>query len=199
MLGAMTVAGLLLAAGAGRRMGSPKGLLRDADGTPWVARSARVLADGGCAPVVVVVGARGDEVGALVPPFALVVPAADWDRGMSASLRAGLAALAEVAAPDVVAAVVGLVDTPGVTAPVVRLVAQQALAAGPSGLARATYDGVPGNPVALGRAHWAAVAASVQGDEGARRYLAGRDVATVECGAVGSGADVDEPPRGGVN
>ncbi|HET6529482.1 MAG TPA: NTP transferase domain-containing protein, partial [Actinoplanes sp.] len=51
------VAGLLLAAGAGRRMGTPKALLRDPDGTAWVTRSARVLVAGGCRPVLVVVGA----------------------------------------------------------------------------------------------------------------------------------------------
>jgi nicotine blue oxidoreductase len=123
------------------------------------------------------------------------VTAADWERGMSASLRAGLGALAGVAGPDVVAVVVGLVDTPGVTADVVRLVADQARAGGREGLARAAYSGVPGNPVALGRAHWAGVAAGVRGDEGARRYLAARDVVLVECGAVGSGEDVDVPPR----
>lgn len=184
------VVGLLLAAGAGRRMGAPKGLLRDPDGTAWVARSAAVLRAGGCRDVGVVVGAAAPDVAALVPDGDRVVVAADWAEGMGASLRAGLAALAQ-APPDVVAAVVGLVDTPGVTAAVVaRLVAT----AGPDVLARAAFDGVPGHPVLLGRAHWAAVAASAAGDAGARGYLRGRsDVRLVECGDVGHGQDVDVP------
>jgi len=189
----MTVAAVLLAAGAGRRMGRPKGLVRDGDGTAWVTRSAQVLAAGGCVPVLVVVGARGDEVGALVPPPATAILAPGWAEGMGASLRAGLRALPEVAGPGAVAAVVGLVDTPGVTAPVIARLVARALAAGPAGLARAGYGGVPGHPVVLGRAHWAAVAARAGGDTGARGYLATRPVLLVECGDVGDGRDVDEP------
>jgi nicotine blue oxidoreductase len=196
------IAGLLLAAGAGRRMGLPKGLVRDADGTAWVTRSAQVLLDGGCAPVLVVVGASAAAVGALVPPGCRVVEAADWAEGMGASLRAGLTALAEDVepgsglgvGPDVVAVVVGLVDTPGVTPDVVRLVAAQALAAGPEGLARAAYDGVPGHPVALGRTHWSGVAATSRGDAGARTYLRDRSVTEVDCTGAGDGRDMDTPP-----
>lgn len=192
-----SIAGLLLAAGAGRRMGLPKGLVRDPDGTAWVTRSARVLAEGGCDPVVVVVGARGDEVAALVPSGALVVVAPGWAEGMGASLRAGLHALAGLPAPAAgpAGAVVGLVDTPGVTPDVVRLLVARALPAGPGGLARAAYRGVPGHPVVLGRDHWAPAAATARGDSGARAYLAGRDVVLVECSDVGDGRDVDEPPH----
>lgn len=195
------VVGLLLAAGAGRRMGGPKGLLRDPDGTPWVVRSARALLDGGCARVVVVTGASGPDVAALAASVAGVrtVPADDWAEGMGASLRAGLAALGAgtdvgtAAGPDV-AAVVGLVDTPGVTADVVARLVARARAGGPDGLARAAFGGVPGHPVALGRAHWDGVLAVARGDAGAREYLRGRDVALVECGDVGHGEDVDAPP-----
>jgi CTP:molybdopterin cytidylyltransferase MocA len=186
-----SVVGLLLAAGAGRRMGRPKGLVRGSDGQAWVTRSARVLADGGCRPVVVVVGAFAAEVGALVPAGCAVVESADWAEGMGASLRAGLVAVAERAPADAVAAVVGLVDTPGVGAEVVRLLVDRARSEGVEGLARAAYAGVPGHPVVLGRGHWAAVTASARGDAGARGYLAGRDVVLVECGAVGDGQDVD--------
>jgi len=189
-----SVVGLLLAAGVGRRMGRPKGLVRDPDGVAWVARSARVLAAGGCSPVVVVVGASADEVGALVPDDHLVVTAADWAEGMGASLRAGLGALAAGEGADAVAVavVVGLVDTPGVTARVVARL--RAAATGPEVLARAAYAGNPGHPVLLGAAHWAAVAAQASGDAGARAYLAGRPVLLVECGDLGSGEDVDRPP-----
>lgn len=187
------VAGLLLAAGAGRRMGRPKGLLTGPDGEAWVARAARVLANGGCGPVVVVVGAAAAEVSALVPRTCSVVEATDWAEGMGASLRAGLDAVAGRAGPQVVAAVVGLVDTPGVTADVVRLLVGRALAGGVDGLARAAYGGQPGHPVVLGRAHWAAVVAMARGDAGARGYLAAHDVVLVECGGVGDGQDVDGP------
>ncbi|MCG5440355.1 NTP transferase domain-containing protein, partial [Micromonospora foliorum] len=54
-------AGLLLAAGAGRRFGRPKALV-ELDGEPLVRRAIRLLGDGGCAPVHVVLGAGADEV-----------------------------------------------------------------------------------------------------------------------------------------
>ena len=187
------VAALLLAAGEGRRLGMPKALLRDPDGLPWVERSARRLVSAGCDPVVVVVGARAAEVAALVPPWLVppedVVEAAGWTEGMGASLRAGLLALAARAqVPDAV--LVALVDTPGMTTDVVGRVAAAA-AGGPSVLARAAFDGVPGHPVLIGRDHWAAVRSVALGDAGARRYLDNRQVRLVECADVGSGLDVD--------
>jgi nicotine blue oxidoreductase len=196
------VVGLLLAAGAGRRMGTPKGLLRDPDGTPWVVRSARALLDGGCARVVVVTGAAAAEVAALaaVVQGVRTVEATDWAEGMGASLRAGLDALVTESAGDGAgdgagdAAVVGLVDTPGVTAAVVARLVAVARDHGPETLARASYDDVAGHPVVLGRAHWDGVRAVAHGDAGARGYLRGRtDVRLVECGDVGHGDDVDTP------
>ena len=183
------VAGLLLAAGAGRRMGGPKALLRDADGTAWVTRSARTLLAAGCAPVLVVVGAAAEEVAGLLPPGVDVVRAEDWDEGMGASLRAGLAALARRPEPAD-AVLVALVDTPGVTPEVLA----RLTALGSSDvLARAGYAGLPGHPVLIGRAHWDGVAATARGDAGARGYLAGHQVAQVECGDLGDGRDVDRP------
>ena len=180
----MTVAGLLLAAGAGSRMGMPKALVRDADGTSWLRRSVAALTDGGCDAVTVVLGARADEARALVPDGVTVVVADEWADGMSASLRAGLAAM-----DDADAVVLTLVDLPDVTAEVVRRVVAQG--AGRATLSRAAYAGRPGHPVVLGRDHWAGVAASATGDQGARPYLAAHDVALVECGDLATGDDRD--------
>jgi CTP:molybdopterin cytidylyltransferase MocA len=102
--------GILLAAGEGRRMGRPKALMRDADGTSWLLRSCAALDDGGCDQVVVVLGARAEEARELladVPVDVIVAP--DWQRGMSASLRAGLGFLVEGDA-----ALLHLVDLPDV-------------------------------------------------------------------------------------
>jgi CTP:molybdopterin cytidylyltransferase MocA len=187
------VAALLLAAGAGRRLGMPKALMHDAGGVPWVERTAGRLVQAGCAPVVVVVGARAAEAAALVPPHLVppadVVEAAGWSEGMGASLRAGLVALAARAPlPDAV--LVALVDTPGMSVDVVHRVAAAA-ERGPSVLARAAFDGVPGHPVLLGRDHWDGVRAAATGDAGARDYLSRHAVQLVECGDVGNGVDVD--------
>ena len=181
--------GLLLAAGAGTRMGRPKALVHDADGTPWLRRTVGVLHAGGCEAVTVVLGARADEAAPLLEGTgAAVVVAEDWSEGMGASLRAGLQALT---GSDAVAAVVMLVDLPDVTAEVVRRVA--AIVTGPGQLARASYDERPGHPVVIGRDHWGAVADSVAGDQGARSYLASHGVVDVECGDLASGRDRDSP------
>ena len=103
----LPVAGLLLAAGAGRRMGRPKALV-ELDGEPLVRRGVRLLRQGGCDPVVVVVGASAEQV-RLLCEDARVVEAAGWSTGMATSQQAGLAAAAGEAC------VVALVDQPGVT------------------------------------------------------------------------------------
>lgn len=192
----------MLAAGAGRRYGGPKAL---AHGGAWLRDSLAVLRDGGCEPVRVVLGAGADEAVALLPDPAMAVIAADWDRGMSASLRAGLAALTTLAA-DCDAALVHLVDLPDVGADVIRRVATLAgagagagarAAGGPGVVARATYLGRPGHPVLLGRDHWPAITAIATGDHGARDWLATRaDLVTVECGDLARGHDRDTSDTG---
>lgn len=189
------VTGLLLAAGAGRRMGTPKALVRDSHDVPFVDRAVGVLFEGGCSTVTVVLGASADEARALLDeagwsddPAVQVVVADDWDEGMGASLRAGLTALA---GDDGSAALVSLVDLPDVDADVVRRVVDAGSDA--RSLARATYDGRPGHPVLLGRDHWAGVIESARGDHGARDYLDCHDVLTCECGDLATGRDVDRP------
>lgn len=182
----MTAGGLLLAAGAGRRMGGPKALV-ELGGETLVRRALRVLEAGGCEPLTVVVGAEAQRAAALVGDRARVVVAEDWAEGMGASLRAGLAAVADGTQDAVV---VHLVDLPGVTP---EAVARLAALGSPAALARAAYAGVPAHPVLLGRAHWAAVAAQAHGDQGARAYLKAHPVTLVECGDVASPEDVDTP------
>lgn len=182
--------GLLLAAGAGRRMGRPKALVRDPHGRPFVVRGVEALRDGGCGRVTVVVGAAADEVRPLLEPLDLdVVVADDWAEGMGASLRAGLAALE---AQDAEVAVVHLVDLPDVDGRVVARLLHGA-PTGPGALARASYDGRPGHPVLIGRDHWAGVVATARGDRGAREHLRTHEHLVVECGDLATGRDVDTP------
>ncbi|GII53922.1 4-diphosphocytidyl-2C-methyl-D-erythritol synthase [Planotetraspora thailandica] len=177
------MAGVLLAAGSGSRFGTPKALVEFA-GERLVDRGVRLLRDGGCDPVIVVLGAADADV-----PGALTVHNPGWATGMGSSLRAGLDAVPESAQ----AVVIALVDQPLVTAEAVRRLAA-AFAAG-AAVAVATYRGAPRNPVLIARPHFAEVARMATGDVGARPFLrAHPDLVTgVPCDDVGDPADIDVP------
>ncbi len=173
--------GVLLAAGAGRRYGRPKVLV---DG--WLDIAVAALREGGCTDIVLVLGAA--DVAA--PPGVKAVTARDWDRGLSASVRAGLT---EAGRLDADYAVLHVVDTPDVGPEVVARVLAHAASSG-SGLARAHFGDRPGHPVVLARRHWPDVLAVLSGDRGAGAYLNARDdVVRVDCGDLATGRDIDTP------
>lgn len=174
-------AGLVLAAGAGVRFGGPKAPV-EVDGERLVDRAVRNLRDGGCNPVLVVLGAWQGEVAG-----ADVVLNPDWAEGMGSSLRVGLAALLPRADVDVV--VVTLVDLPGLTPAAVDRVRTA-----PGSLVVATFAGERGHPVRFAREFWPQIAESAHGDMGARGFLRGRgDITLVEVGDVADGTDLDTP------
>jgi CTP:molybdopterin cytidylyltransferase MocA len=177
------VTGIVLAAGAGTRAGGPKVLRVDDDGMPWLHRCVATLRAGGCDHVVVVLGAEAGRARALTPAGVRIVEAADWVAGLSASLKAGLAA----AEGD--AAVITLVDLPLMPADAVTRILSSPV--DPRTLRRATYDGRPGHPVLLGREHWTAAAASAEGDRGAGRYLKAQGADDVELSDLWDGDDTD--------
>jgi CTP:molybdopterin cytidylyltransferase MocA len=187
----VTTAALVLAAGGGRRYGMPKALV-EYEGSLLVERAlrtARVV----CDPVLVVLGARAVDVWRTADlAGATVLANRDWETGMASSLRTGLDGLRGWPG-QVDAVLVTLVDMPGMTPAALERVAERAA---PGALAVATYDGVRGHPVLLGRDHWAGVAETATGDEGARRYLAGREVLEVDCTGLADPVDLDVPPGG---
>lgn len=182
----MTVAGLVLAAGAGRRYGGPKALALLADGTPFLTRAVRALREGGCDPVLAVLGAGAEEAAGYADGAQLVLNPA-WATGMGSSLVVGLEAMAE----DVVAALVLLVDTPGIGA---AAIARVAALGSTDVVAVGTYAGTRGHPVLIGRAHWPTVRARAAGDAGARDFLRTHpSVVAVPCEDVATAEDVDMP------
>ncbi|MGN7191247.1 NTP transferase domain-containing protein [Curtobacterium sp. MCBA15_004] len=197
------VAGLLLAAGAGSRMGTPKALVRSADGRPWVERAVTTLVDGGCDEVVVVLGCAAHEARVLVPRWAVVrtVVAPDWKTGVSASLATGLDVLsAAPASRGAATALVSLVDLPDLPPAAVDRVVGDA-GGRPDAVRRAAFGGRPGHPVLLGRAHWSGLLAALRAsagsaavaDRGAGPYLAAVGAEPVDCGDLWDGRDHDLP------
>ena len=190
----MTTVGLLLAAGAGRRMGGPKALVRpDPRGPTLLEIAVSRLRAAGLGRVVVVVGAAADRVAPLAAAAgADVVVAHDWDQGMGASLRAGLEHVTATV-PQARAVLVTLVDLPDVGPEVHRRVLSHTGPEPAGALVRATYDGRPGHPVLLGRDHWPAVVDGAHGDRGARRHLATHPTTEVDCADLATGRDADTP------
>lgn len=189
--------GLVLAAGGGTRFGAPKALLRTAAGDPWLLRAVRLLREAGCGHVVVALGAAVDEPSALLAddPRVSIVVVTDWQIGMSASLRAGLHAIA-AATPAAVAAVVTLVDLPELPVSAARRLIERAEIT-PLTLRQAEYDSRPGHPALIGHAHWAAICAEAAGDHGARAYLVDHGVEDVDCSDLFDGHDIDVDIRRG--
>ncbi|GGK47683.1 4-diphosphocytidyl-2C-methyl-D-erythritol synthase [Planomonospora parontospora] len=176
-------AGLLLAAGAGSRLGRPKALV-EFGGERLLDRGIRTLRDGGCHPVVVVLGAVTAQVRG-----AVAVRNPGWRSGMGSSLRTGL----EVLPPEAGHAVVALVDQPLIGAAVVGRLVRAGLDGAP--IAVATYGGARRNPVLIAREHFAGVAELAVGDIGARPFLRAHPELVVEvpCDDLGDPADIDTP------
>ncbi|MCB0635739.1 MAG: nucleotidyltransferase family protein [Lewinella sp.] len=149
---------LLLAAGAGSRMGMPKQLMV-LDGQPLLLRTlATVRAAAGSAPVYVVLGARAAMIRPLLtdgPVGTVINP--DWESGMASSLQAGLAA-ALADEPELGGVVLTVVDQPALTADHLRQLVQ-AWCEGSDLIGSVYADGGRGVPALIGAAHFPALRA----------------------------------------
>jgi molybdenum cofactor cytidylyltransferase len=179
------IGGLLLAAGAGTRFGTPK-QLAELDGRPLLEHAIGALVASPVERVVVVLGAAAEQVGASVDAQgARLIVSERWDEGQSASLASGLAELS-----DCEAVVITLGDQPRLSPEAIRRV----IDARGDGVdaARATYAGAPGHPVLLEH-HLFDRMRDVTGDHGARNVLLSVHTVDVPCDDLGGGEDVDTP------
>jgi CTP:molybdopterin cytidylyltransferase MocA len=183
-------AGIVLAAGASRRMGEPKQLLQ-VRGRPLLETALAAACDSQLDEVVVVLGAHADEIRRSVRlGRARVVLNPDHAQGMSTSLRAGISALGS----NVGRVVVILGDQPDITAEVVdHLLETQAASGLPA--AALSFDGLLHPPVVLARELWGDIAA-LQGDVGCRALVRAHPELVAAVAADRPGAhpvDIDTP------
>ncbi len=180
----MSSAGLVLAAGSSRRMGSPKQLLA-IDGRPLL----EVVVAHACASrldeVLVVLGSAADEIRSRVDlgrARMLVNP--DHASGMASSLRAGLAALD----PSVDRVMVILGDQPEIGGGLIdRLLDLQKQSGLPA--AALSFNGLLHPPVVLERALWGDLM-DLEGDVGCRAVIRARPELVAR---LSSGDDLNHP------
>lgn len=179
----MTTAGLVLAAGEGKRFGGPKAPY-EYQGERLIDRAVRTLREGGCETVFVVLGAWIGDV-----PNAEVLENKDWETGMGSSLKCGLTHLNQRSEFDEV--LVSLVDLPGLTSAAVNRIVEA-----PGVITVGTYDGKRGHPVKFQRSTWLELASSASGDQGARDYIATHpdEITLIEIGDLATGEDMDVRP-----
>jgi len=179
----MTTAGLVLAAGEGKRFGGPKAPF-EFEGERLVDRAIRLLHDAGVEEVFVVLGAWTGDV-----PNATTIVNSGWVTGMGSSLRVGLAHLS--ARADIDRVIVTLVDLVGLTSDAIHRVSHSH-----APVSVATYDGTRGHPASFSRVIWDQIQESAIGDKGARDFIRDHEhlVQEIEVGDVATGEDLDERP-----
>jgi molybdenum cofactor cytidylyltransferase len=155
------VAGLILAAGASSRLGSPKQLAM-LDGETLLERSVRVARVAGCSPVVVVLGAEAERILARCRlGDAIAVVNDRWAEGMASSIRAGMAAFD---AQSVRGLILMVCDQPAVTGGHLRALMHSACTMA------SRYAGRRGVPAFFPASALDGLAA-LEGDAGARELL----------------------------
>ena len=183
------IGGLLLAAGGSSRLGQPKQLVR-LDGKTLIRRAGEVLAASECDLVVVVLGAEIEESRRELAGMKISVCInAEWNVGISSSIRSGLSHLLGIE-PGLDAVLIALCDQPYVTMnDIDRLTAE--FQRGEASIVASAYDGVAGVPAVFGKEMFDPLF-ELTGDQGAR-YLVRRSDSVSTVPVDGAAFDIDTP------
>jgi molybdenum cofactor cytidylyltransferase len=187
----MSVAAIIVAAGASSRLGQPKQLVL-VDGEPLLQRAVRCAREAGAVPVFVVLGSSRERIEkALELCDATIIANADWEEGLASSIRAGVKA---AAAGAVGAAGVLLMtcDQPRATVEHLRMMIEKFDGELNLVLIASTYAGIRGTPAIFPRTMFADLM-GLRGDRGARGLLAKTSLPVVEIPLEGGEVDIDWP------
>lgn len=188
---AARIAALVLAAGRSSRMGPDNKLLIPLGGKPLVRHVVDAALSSACEKVVVVTGHMKDAVAAaLAGTGAAIVHNPDFARGLSSSLKAGLAALPE----DVDGVLVLLGDMPKVDRKLIdRMIAAFSPADGRL-IVVPVANGKRGNPVLWASSFFEQMR-GLEGDSGAKALLGENESQLVEIPALDDAplVDLDTP------
>lgn len=193
----MNVGAVILAAGAGSRLGGvAKALIEIRDGRTFLSSILETARAVGLAEAIVVVGPPyGDAVRRAAESLGARVVVNDHpERGMASSVALGFAALAEAATSSSAiacdAAWLWPVDHPHVEMETLRMILG---ALDAHDAARPVFEGRGGHPPSIARSMFAALAGCSAAPGGARSVLARHDVIDVPVTDPGVVRDIDTP------
>lgn len=187
----MSVAAIVLAAGASRRLGQPKQLLQ-VDGESLLARTIRLANEAGASPVIVVLGAQFETIRASISSMQVISVFNElWEMGIAGSIHAGLDAI-DSNAPDSSGALLLTCDQPRLTAAHLLALLDKFAAQGANVIVASRYSGSLGVPAVFPRSvfpmlRW------LQGDRGARSLLADPPCPLIAVEFSGGEIDIDSP------
>ncbi|MAF49797.1 MAG: molybdopterin-binding/glycosyltransferase family 2 protein [Rhodospirillales bacterium] len=187
------IGALILAAGSSRRMGAENKLLADVGGKPMVSHVAGALAGANVVSITVVTGHQAEAVKSALGELAAdYVHNPDYAEGLSTSLRAGVASLAD----DIDGVVICLGDMPLVSSSDIdNLIAAFDPLEG-RGICVPVSGRKRGNPVLWAKSYLTEIA-GLGGDVGARHLLEQHADQVYEVPVSGDGVltDIDTPER----
>jgi CTP:molybdopterin cytidylyltransferase MocA len=187
----MTVAAMIVAAGASRRLGQPKQLVKYR-GETLLGRAVRLALEAGASPVIAVLGANFELICASVAlNGAVTVVNEKWETGIAGSIHAGLGAL-NALAPEVEGVLILSCDQPRLTAEHLRALMDTFDSQGQPIIVASFYAGTRGVPAVFPRAYFSELRA-LRGDKGARALLKEPTGPLIAIDFEGGEVDVDVP------
>lgn len=181
------IAGIVLAAGTSSRFGKANKLLADWHGQPMLRTVVEAALATDLDPLIVVTGHESAEVQAVLAGLGVIYAHnAGYASGQAGSLKTGVLAVPE----HCDGAMVLLGDMPRVCPGDINILLDAFENKG--SIVVPHYHGKRGNPVVIGRQHFARLA-EIEGDKGARALLSRDNVASVEMESDAVLKDFDTP------
>lgn len=187
-----SIPAIILAAGASRRLGQPKQLVRY-NGETLLERAIRIAGESGAVPVIVVSGAHHQQIRSLIPlDHATAVFNPHWEQGIASSIHAGLEAIDQLE-PAPLAALILPCDQLRLSADHLRALLAAFAAQAKHSIVTSTYTDVLGIPAVFPRSAFPYLRA-LKGDKGARALLMNPPCTLIEIPFAGGEIDIDHPP-----
>jgi molybdenum cofactor cytidylyltransferase len=190
-LNGMEVPAIILAAGASRRLGQPKQLVRMA-GETLLARTIRLAREAGARPLIAVLGANHEHIASTVDLSQVhSFINHDWEQGIATSIHAGIEAV-RIIAPAAKAVLLLVCDQPRLSAEHLRRLIEASKESVESAIVASQYAGIAGIPAIFPSSQFANLLA-LRGDSGARHILRNPRCTMTMVPFEGGDVDIDTP------